>query len=125
LNYKILPTVTAQGGYSEANRAPTPLEIDCADSNRPCILENSLVSDPPIKQVVAHTVDAGLRGGQDVIEKGRGIGRPDFSALTAPMISSHWRARFPDGNISPMCRRPCGKESRPRQIFITAVSPPM
>jgi iron complex outermembrane receptor protein len=71
LTYKILPTVTAYGGYSEANRAPTPLEIDCADPNRPCILENSLVSDPPIKQVVAHTVEAGLRGGQDVFDKGR------------------------------------------------------
>jgi len=71
LTYKILPTVTAYGGYSEANRAPTPLEIDCANPNQPCILENSLVSDPPIKQVVAHTVEAGLRGGEDVFDKGR------------------------------------------------------
>lgn len=71
LTYKILPTVTAYGGYSESNRAPTPLEIDCADPNRPCILENSLVSDPPIKQVVAHTIEAGLRGGQAVFDTGR------------------------------------------------------
>jgi iron complex outermembrane recepter protein len=71
LTYKVLPTVTAYGGYSEANRAPTPLEIDCADPNRPCILENSLTSDPPIKQVVAHTVEAGLRGGQAVFDSGR------------------------------------------------------
>jgi iron complex outermembrane recepter protein len=71
LTYKILPTVTAYGGYSEANRAPTPLEIDCANPNRPCILENSLTSDPPIKQVVAHTVEAGLRGGQSVLDTGR------------------------------------------------------
>ena len=71
LTYKILPSVTAYGGYSEANRAPTPLEIDCADPNRPCILENSLTSDPPIKQVVAHTVEAGLRGGQAVLDSGR------------------------------------------------------
>ncbi|MBO0733949.1 MAG: TonB-dependent receptor, partial [Methylocapsa sp.] len=70
LTYKILPTITAYGGYSEANRAPTPLEIDCSDKNRPCILENSLVSDPPIKQVVAHTIEAGLRGGQDVLDNG-------------------------------------------------------
>ena len=71
LTYRILPTVAAYGGYSEANRAPTPLEIDCADPNRPCILENALVSDPPLKQVVAHTVEAGLRGGQDVLDTGR------------------------------------------------------
>lgn len=71
LTYKILPTITAYGGYSEANRAPTPLELDCADPNRPCILENSLVSDPPLQQVVAHTLEAGLRGGQAVLDTGR------------------------------------------------------
>jgi iron complex outermembrane recepter protein len=71
LTYKLLPTVTAYGGYSEANRAPTPLELDCADKNRPCLLENSLVSDPPLQQVVAHTFEAGLHGGQDVLNTGR------------------------------------------------------
>jgi iron complex outermembrane recepter protein len=71
LTYKILPEVTAYGGYSEANRAPTPLELDCANKTRPCILENSLVSDPPLSQVVAHTFEAGLRGGQAVLDTGR------------------------------------------------------
>jgi iron complex outermembrane receptor protein len=70
LTYKILPTVTVYGGYSEANRAPTPLELDCADPNRPCLLENSLVSDPPLKQVVAHTYEAGLRGAQAIFDTG-------------------------------------------------------
>jgi iron complex outermembrane receptor protein len=71
LTLKLLPTVTAYGGYSEANRAPTPLELDCADRTRPCLLENSLVSDPPLNQVVAHTFEAGLRGGQAVLDAGR------------------------------------------------------
>ena len=71
LTYKILPTVTVYGGYSEANRAPTPLEIDCADPMRPCLLENSLVSDPPLKQVVAHTYEAGLRGAQPIFDTGQ------------------------------------------------------
>ena len=71
LTYKILPTVTVYGGYSEANRAPTPLELDCADPNRPCLLENSLVSDPPLKQVMAHTYEAGIRGGQSVFDTGQ------------------------------------------------------
>ena len=71
LTYKVLPTVTAYGGYSESNRAPTPLELDCADRNRPCLLENSLVADPPLNQVVAHTFEAGLRGGgQPVFDTG-------------------------------------------------------
>ena len=71
LTYRILPAVTAYGGYSEANRAPTPLELDCANKLQPCILENSLVSDPPLNQVVAHTFEAGLRGGQAVFDTGR------------------------------------------------------
>ncbi|WP_026605714.1 TonB-dependent receptor [Methylocapsa acidiphila] len=62
LTYKILPNLSAYAGYSEANRAPTPLELNCADPNRPCLLANSLVADPPLKQVVSHTVEAGLRG---------------------------------------------------------------
>ena len=32
----------------------------------PCIIATFLVSDPPLKQVVSHTVEAGLRGTQDL-----------------------------------------------------------
>ena len=60
--YKITPDVTAYAGYSEANRAPTPLELGCADPAHPCILASFLVCDPTLKQVVARTVEAGLRG---------------------------------------------------------------
>jgi iron complex outermembrane receptor protein len=60
--YKVTPGLTAYAGYSEANRAPTPLELGCANPNRPCLIESALVSDPPLKQVVARTVEAGLRG---------------------------------------------------------------
>lgn len=62
LTYKITSGATAYAGYSESNRAPTPLELNCADPNRPCLLENSLVADPPLEQVVSHTYEAGLRG---------------------------------------------------------------
>jgi iron complex outermembrane receptor protein len=60
--YKISPNVTAYGGYSEANRAPTPLELGCSDPTHPCMIDNFLISDPPLKQVVARTIEAGLRG---------------------------------------------------------------
>ena len=66
--YKILPNLTAYAGYSEANRAPTPLELDCANPLQPCLLQNSLVSDPPLQQVVSHTVEAGFRGNADVLD---------------------------------------------------------
>ncbi len=60
--YKITPEVTAYAGYSEANRAPTPLELACADPARPCIVAAFLIADPPLKQVVSRTIEAGFRG---------------------------------------------------------------
>jgi len=47
--------------YSEASRAPTSIELGCADPNFPCNLPNALVSDPPLKQVVSRTVEVGIR----------------------------------------------------------------
>jgi outer membrane receptor protein involved in Fe transport len=64
--YKITSALTAYAGYSEANRAPTPLELGCADPAHPCIIAAFLVSDPPLKQVVSRTVEAGLRGTHDL-----------------------------------------------------------
>ncbi len=62
MTYKIAPWLTVYGGYSESNRAPTPLELGCSNPSKPCLLENFLVSDPPLKQVVGHTYETGLRG---------------------------------------------------------------
>ena len=64
--YKLTPNVTVYGGYSEANRAPTPLELGCSDPLRPCLIDNALVGDPNLQQVVSHTVEAGLRGHFDI-----------------------------------------------------------
>jgi iron complex outermembrane receptor protein len=60
--YKLAANATLYAGYSESNRAPTAAELACADPARPCTLEGFLVSDPPLKQVVSHTYEAGLRG---------------------------------------------------------------
>jgi outer membrane receptor protein involved in Fe transport len=60
--YAIVPGITAYAGYAEANRAPTPAEFSCADPDAPCSLTNFFVADPNLKQVVSHTIEAGLRG---------------------------------------------------------------
>ncbi len=62
MTLKLAPELTFYGGYSEANRAPTPLELGCANPARPCIIEGFLASDPPLRQVIARTREAGLRG---------------------------------------------------------------
>lgn len=64
--YKITSELTAYAGYSEANRAPTPLELGCADPANPCIIATFLVSDPALKQVVSRTVEAGFRGTREM-----------------------------------------------------------
>ncbi len=48
--------------YSESNRAPTAVELTCASPTDPCRLPNAFLSDPPLAQVVARTVELGLRG---------------------------------------------------------------
>jgi outer membrane receptor protein involved in Fe transport len=49
-------------GYSESNRAPSPVELTCADEDAPCRLPNAFLADPPLEQVVAETLEAGVRG---------------------------------------------------------------
>jgi iron complex outermembrane recepter protein len=61
-SYRITPELAVYASYSEANRAPTPLELGCADATRPCVIDNFLVADPPLKQVVSHTIESGFRG---------------------------------------------------------------
>jgi iron complex outermembrane receptor protein len=61
--FKLLPNVTVFGGLATNNRAPTASEIECSNPEQPCLLPSSLASDPPnLKQVVAKTMELGLRG---------------------------------------------------------------
>ncbi|WP_158922538.1 TonB-dependent receptor [Acidisphaera sp. S103] len=62
VTYKVMPWLTAYAGYAEANRAPTPAELSCAGPNDSCSLANFFVGDPNLKQVIAHTVEVGVRG---------------------------------------------------------------
>jgi outer membrane receptor protein involved in Fe transport len=59
------PWVNFYGSYSEGSRAPTSIELGCADPQQPCKLPNALAGDPPLKQVVTRTFEAGMRGSQE------------------------------------------------------------
>ena len=48
--------------YAESNRAPTAAELSCADPAEPCRVPNAFISDPPLEQAVARSVEGGLRG---------------------------------------------------------------
>jgi hypothetical protein len=62
LSYQPRPAFGVFGGYSEATRAPTALELTCASPTAPCRLPNGFVADPPLDQVVARTFELGVRG---------------------------------------------------------------
>ena len=63
VTYSPARTVNVYAGYSEGSRAPTSIELGCADPVQPCKLPNALAGDPPLNQVVTRTLEGGLRGG--------------------------------------------------------------
>lgn len=44
--------------WSQASRAPSAVELGCSDPASPCRLPNALAGDPPLRQVIARTVEA-------------------------------------------------------------------
>lgn len=63
LTYSPSDTLNTYAGYSESSRAPTAIELGCANPDQPCKLPNAMAGDPPLKQVVTRTVEVGVRGG--------------------------------------------------------------
>ncbi|MGC2660885.1 MAG: TonB-dependent receptor [Bryobacteraceae bacterium] len=62
MTWSPLPSLNAYVRFSQGSRAPTSIELGCADPDAPCSLPNSLSSDPPLQQVVTDTWEIGLRG---------------------------------------------------------------
>jgi iron complex outermembrane receptor protein len=62
LTFRLTPSITLFASLSQSARAPTPVELACASEDAPCNLPNAFLADPPLDQVVATNVEAGLRG---------------------------------------------------------------
>lgn len=64
LGFTVTPTpyTTYYANYNVASRAPTVIELGCANPAVPCGLPDDFASDPSLRQVVARTVELGLRG---------------------------------------------------------------
>ena len=80
LTYKITPDINFYAGYAMTNRTPTPLELGCASATDPCIIDNFLSSDPPLKQVVGQTFEVGFRGQNALAALGPQWGKLQWSA---------------------------------------------
>jgi len=79
--------------YSESNRAPTSMELGCANPAVPCKLPNAMAGDPPLKQVVNRSVDLGAKGAltKDInwsVGTYVSLNSDDIQFLTAPAASA-------------------------------------
>ena len=86
------PAATLFANAAQGNRVPTVIELGCADPENPCRLPVGLQSDPYLKQVLARTLEAGLRGrlrsdeasGSYTLSLHRTVNRDDILFLSAP-----------------------------------------
>lgn len=61
LRWRAATGVTLDAALAQTSRVPSAIELGCADPESPCRLPNALAGDPPLRQVIARTVDAGAR----------------------------------------------------------------
>ena len=62
VTYAFMPGLSSYASYSESSRAPTPIELACADPDAPCTLPNAFLADPPLDQVITTSWEGGFRG---------------------------------------------------------------
>ncbi len=62
ITYAFRPNLSGYFSYSESARAPTAVELACAEPDAPCNLPNGFLADPPLEQVVAKSFEGGFRG---------------------------------------------------------------
>ena len=62
LSFNPSASLTAYASYNEGMRAPTAIELACADPDAPCKLPNNFLADPPLKKVMSRTKELGARG---------------------------------------------------------------
>jgi outer membrane receptor protein involved in Fe transport len=62
VTYRPIEPISLFASYSEGSRAPSAIELACADPEEPCRLPNAFVADPPLDQVVTRSLEVGVRG---------------------------------------------------------------
>jgi outer membrane receptor protein involved in Fe transport len=62
LTWNAAPGLNLYAGYNQGSRTPTAVELGCADPENPCKLPNAMAGDPPLRQIVTKSWEAGVRG---------------------------------------------------------------
>ncbi len=61
ISHKLDERMTIFGNIGQSNRVPTVIELGCADPDVGCRLPTGLQADPYLKQVIARTIEGGMR----------------------------------------------------------------
>lgn len=59
--YSLFPNLNLYANYSESYRAPTAIELTCANPEAPCPIPTAIVDDPPLDPVKGKTWETGVR----------------------------------------------------------------
>ncbi len=103
ITWSPISSVNFYARFSQGSRAPTAIELGCADPTAPCSLPNSLSSDPPLQQVVTNTWEAGLRGKPEIpffhnfswnLDAFRGENHNDILFIAAPQTGTGYFKNF-------------------------------
>ncbi len=103
ITWSPLISVNAYARFSQGSRAPTSIELGCADPSAPCSLPNALSSDPPLRQVVTDTWEVGLRGKPELphfhslswnVGAFRDENHNDILFISAPIIGTGYFQNF-------------------------------
>ena len=124
INFNPTPQTTAYASYNEGMRAPTAMELTCADPAAPCKLPNAFLADPPLKKVVAHTLELGARGKVDSFTWSAAAYRSDLvddiqfigseGAINAGFFSE--RGQDAPARHRTQCRQPLGAAGGRRSL---------
>jgi outer membrane receptor protein involved in Fe transport len=60
LRWAVSKQVAIDAALAQTSRAPSAVELGCSDPASPCRLPNALAGDPPLRQVIAQTVEGGI-----------------------------------------------------------------
>jgi outer membrane receptor protein involved in Fe transport len=62
LVWKTAAGITAYAEFEQSSRTPTAAELSCSNPAQPCLFPLSFISDPNLKQVIARTIETGVKG---------------------------------------------------------------
>jgi outer membrane receptor protein involved in Fe transport len=61
ISHQLNSAMNLFANLGQSNRVPTVMELGCADPANPCSLPTGLQADPYLKQVIARTIEGGMR----------------------------------------------------------------